>query len=56
MIQFRFLELFNYPKISKKSFDNPTVQSSIEVITPVIIKKIKRPKPMSKAYSTRFPP
>ena len=40
----------------KKSFDNPTVQSSIDVIIPVIMKKIKRANPMSKAYSTRFPP
>lgn len=45
-----------YPKIFKKSSDKPTVQSSIDVITPVIIKKIKRAKPMSRAYSTRFPP
>ena len=40
----------------KKSFDSPTVQSSIDVITPVIIKNTNNAKPMSKAYSTRFPP
>ena len=40
----------------KKLSDSPTVQSSIDVITPVIIKNTNNAKPMSKAYSTRLPP
>lgn len=40
----------------KKSFESPIVQSSMDVITPVIIKNTNKAKPMSRAYSIRFPP
>ena len=46
----------DHPNKFQKSFDNPTVQSNNDVITPIIMKNMNSANPTNKAYSMRLPP